>query len=99
MICKLFSSNFLGGNLHGGGGHDKGHPNFNLGVGGNFSKNIKIGTPLIKMFRLPGKKIMCMDCFATKHPIHFRSVALSVDGLGGIVNSQLILYANPVGRA
>ena len=50
MICKLFSSNFLGGNLHGGGGHDKGHPNFNLGVGGNFSKNIKTGTPLIKMF-------------------------------------------------
>ena len=60
-----------------------GGPGFNAKVMG--SETVKIGEPLIKMFKPKGKRIMCSNCFKKNEPELFQNVQYSLVGLGRIV--------------
>lgn len=86
-----FSSSDISTTVGGGVSAEKG-PH----VGG--SVTIKSGTPLIKFFRMDGQKHVCTACFAKENPDILKSIALTVNGKAGIINSDMTLNAAAYGN-
>jgi len=54
--------------------------------GVNSSTTIKVGQPLVKMFRREGESHLCATCFSRRHPTVWQDICGSIYGQMHIIN-------------
>lgn len=65
--------------------------------GGSSVETIKLGSPMVKMLRLPGQKHQCIACFQKTHPKEFKGVVVSMKGRAYLINSDFTLHPSTCG--